>query len=63
MIDTESPAGEREIEQRRCEWCRHFIGWYSPVSADGDLVYDGYCALGRPLVPCEHYGREPGADG
>jgi hypothetical protein len=47
-------------QQPRCEWCRHWrFGWdWGSYSTGG-----GTCALGKPLVPCSEYEREPGADG
>ena len=39
-------------QEKRCVWCAHF------VLRDGIPL----CTLGRPLVPCKFYQREPGAD-
>jgi hypothetical protein len=42
------------MTERKCEWC---VWWRkSPKYAVP------YCALERPLVPCDEYRREVGAD-
>jgi len=40
------------MTERKCEWCIHY------VQRQGIPL----CTLDRPLVPCEWYEREPGAD-
>lgn len=63
MIDTESPPGawQRELEQRprRCFDCAHYV--LRQPRGRGDTGYEA-CSLDRPLMPCEMYEREPGAD-
>lgn len=44
------------MSETRCEHCIH----YRP----GETYWgaDPYCALSRPLIPCDQYEREPRAD-
>ena len=44
------------MTERRCEWCRFWRAGKSPY------IMVPYCALERPLVPCDEYEREVGAD-
>ena len=53
-------------DEKRCEWCVHYVVRFSVETTPGRIpapphVYT-LCALDRPLVPCGHYEREPGAD-
>ena len=75
MIDDKSPRGAwaehlawmkaREkadmAVNKRCEWCRHYRVTSPRSFPKASLPWER-CALNKPLVPCEEYEREVGAD-
>jgi len=65
MIDTESEPGawEREMAQGpKCLYCKHYR--YEYMREPGHMYHlTPSCNLGKRLVPCSEYEREPGADG
>jgi len=53
---------EAATETRKCEHCIHYRRKHvlTPDSINWQLR--AFCALERPLEPCDDYEREPGAD-
>ena len=51
-------------DEKQCQWCVHYRAFTASMAAyvgEHPKVV-GLCTLDRPLVPCEFYEREPGAD-
>ena len=51
---------DKRLDEAGCDWCTHYrAGHQSELIANPT---GPFCNLGKPLGPCAHYQREPGAD-
>jgi hypothetical protein len=56
--------GRASVSEKLCQYCAHYrygsVRWHQGETSA--LTEAEWCALDRPLIPCEFFEREPGAD-